>query len=219
MATIQTKYSIGDVVYYASTTTERKQHPCPDCKGTKRWSAMSPAGGEYSFVCPRCSTSYRSNNDMSLDYSSSVPVVQKLTVGSVQYNSAPLSYDSGARYMCRETGIGSGSIYDEGRLFETEAAAMAAATLMAAEANQTTEWIVKQYDKSLEISDYQIESAAMKLAQDAKSRAGSMLWNLSELFDKIAEANDKDEIIEAVEDYKRFDWERDKEKIKEESQS
>jgi hypothetical protein len=95
-------------------------------------------------------------------------------------------------------------------LFSTEEAAFESAKLQAAEANKTTDWIAKQYDKSLDISDYQIESAALKLAADAKSRAGSMLWNLSELFDKIGEAEGKDEILEAVEDYKRFDWESDK---------
>jgi len=152
---------------------------------------------------------------MSLDYSSSVPVVRQYTIGSVRHDSNERDGRSPTTYMCRETGIGSGSIYEEAKLFETEAAAMASAILMAAESNQTTDWIVKQYDQSLEISDYQIENAAMKLAQDAKSRAGSMLWNLDELFDKISEADGKDEIIEAVEDYKRFDWSRDKEKIKE----
>lgn len=215
MATIETKYSIGDAVFLASTTTERKQHPCPDCKGTRRWKAFSPAGGEYSFTCPRCSGSYRANSDMSLDYSSSVPSVRRLTIGSVRHDSNERSGRSQTTYMCHETGVGSGSVYDEDRLFETEAAAMAAATLMAAESNQNTDWIVKQYDQSLSISDYQIENAAMKLAQDAKSRAGSMLWNLSELFDKIAEADGKDEILEAVEDYKRFDWARDKAKVSE----
>lgn len=215
MAIIETKYSIGDVVYLASTTTERKQHPCPDCKGTKRWKALSPAGGEYSFACPRCSSSYRAGTDMSLDYTASVPSVARLTIGSVRHDSNERGNRSATSYMCRETGVGSGSVYDEARLFETETGAMAAAALMADEANQKTEWIVKQYDQALSISDYQIENAAMKLAQDAKSRAGSMLWNLSELFDKIAEADGKDEILEAVEDYKRFDWARDKAKVSE----
>jgi len=213
MATITTKYGIGDIVYLASTATERKQHPCPDCNGTRSWKAISPAGGEYTFTCPRCSGSYRANHDMSLDYSSSAPVVRKLTIGSVRHDSAERSGRSQTTYMCCETGVGSGSAYDEDRLFAAEASAMSSASLMAAEANQTTDWIVKQYNQSLAISDYQIENAAMKLAQDAKSRAGSMLWNLSELFDKISEADGKDEILEAVEDYKRFDWERDKTKV------
>lgn len=215
MAIIETKYGVGDVVFLATTMRERKQHPCPDCKGTRRWKALSPAGGEYSFACPRCSGSYRANDDMSLDYSSSAPAVQRLTIGSVRHNSDERHGRSPTTYMCLETGVGSGSIYDEDRLFDTEAAAMAAATLMASEANQTTSWIVKQYDKSLKISDYQIENAAMKLAQDAKTRAGSMLWNLTDLFEKIAEAEGKDEILEAVEDYKRFDWDQDKAKVSE----
>ena len=215
MAVIETKYSIGDVVYHASTTTERKQHPCPDCKGLRKWKAISPAGGEYTFACPRCSGSYRANRDMSLDYSSSVPVVRQYTIGSVRHDSNECDGRSSTTYMCRETGIGSGSTYEEAKLFETEAEAIVIATLMAAESNRSTDWIVKQYDQSLEISDYQIENAAMKLAQDAKSRAGSMLWNLTELFDKIGEAEGKDEILEAVEDYKRFDWDSDKSKVSE----
>jgi hypothetical protein len=210
MAVIETKYSVGDVVFLASTSIERKQHPCPDCNGSRRWKALSPAGGEYSFTCPRCSGSYRANSDMSLDYSSSVPAVRRLTIGSVRHDSAERDGRSPTTYMCLETGVGSGSIYDESKLFSTEEAAFESAKLQAAEANKTTDWIAKQYDKSLDISDYQIESAALKLAADAKSRAGSMLWNLSELFDKIGEAEGKDEILEAVEDYKRFDWESDK---------
>lgn len=36
---IETKFSIGDVVYYATTTTETKEHECPDCLGTRKWKA------------------------------------------------------------------------------------------------------------------------------------------------------------------------------------
>lgn len=212
MATIETKYSVGDLVYHASTATERKQHPCPDCKGTRKWKAISPAGGEYSFPCPRCGSGYRANREMSLDYSAHVPSVRRLTVGSVQYNSAPHSHDSATRYMCLETGVGSGSIYDERKLFETEDAALAAAEAMAALSNQTTEWIVKQYDQALEISDYQLESAALKIANDAQLKARAMVYGMEDLFGTIAEADSVDDIRQAVEDYKEYDWPRDKAK-------
>lgn len=212
MAVIETKYSVGDRVYFASTTTERKQHPCPDCNGTRKWKAISPAGGEYTFQCPRCGSGYRSNNDMSLDYTAHVPSVRGMTIGSVQYNSAPGSYDSGARYMCRETGVGSGSVYDEAKLFETEGEAMSAAEAMATLANQTTEWVVKQYNRTLEISDYQLENAALKLANDAVLKARSMLDNLNDLFGMIAEADSVEDIRDKVEEYKEYDWFRDKAK-------
>lgn len=210
MATINTKYSVGDAVYHAAITTEKFRHPCPDCNDTKKWRGLSPAGGEYEFPCPRCTARYRSDDTLSLDYSQYVPSVRRLTIGSVQYNSAPGHYDSGARYMCVETGVGGGSVYQEDSLFETEEAAQRAAEALAATSNKTTEWVVKQYDKSLSISDYQLDGGKIKLAKDQESRARSMLWNLEDLFGRIEEACDKEEILEEIENYKRWDWDRDK---------
>lgn len=213
MATIVTKYSVGDVVYRAGVTTEGKRHACPDCKGTLKWKAISPAGTEYEFACPRCTARYMHDRDLSLDYSEYVPLVSRLTIGSIQVNTAPGSYDHGNRYMCRETGVGSGSVYNEADLFPTEEEALAAAQISAATSNATTEWVVKLYNKTLEVSDHQLESAALKLASDKASRASSLLWNLNGLFDQIEEADGKDAILDAVNDYKNYDWERDKDKI------
>lgn len=211
MATITTKYSVGDKVFHAWTSTERKQHPCPDCKGARKWTAKSPAGSEYTFACPRCAASYNADRDLTLDYTASVPATKQLTIGSVQFNSLPSSYDHGARYMCCETGVGSGSVYNECDLFLTEAEALAAARIKADLANTETEWIVKLYNKSLKVSDYQLESATLQAAKEEKSRASSMLWNLGDLFSRIEEADDKDAILEAVEEYKKYDWPRDRE--------
>jgi hypothetical protein len=122
------------------------------------------------------------------------------------------SYDEGARYMCNETGVGSGAVYNETDLFPTEEEALGAAKIKADLANAKTEWVVTQYNKSLKVRDYQLESAALHLAKEEKSRASSMLWNLGDLFSTIEEADDKDAILEAVSDYKTYDWERDKEK-------
>lgn len=213
MAVIETKYSIGDVVFHAGTTTERKQHPCPDCKGEREWSAKSPSGGEYTFACPRCTARYLSDNDLSLVYAAHVPCVQRLTIGSVQFNSADGTWDSGARYMCQETGVGSGSVYGENKLFATEAEALAASEALASLANQEQKSIVELYNKTLELSDYQIEHAVMKAAKDYKSKIAGMFWNVSDLFAAIEEADDKDAILEAISDYKRFTWQRDKDKF------
>lgn len=215
MAVIETKYSVGDVVYHAGTTTTRKQHPCPDCKGERKWRALSPAGSEYEFACPRCSASYNSHRDLMLDYTAHVPHVQRLTIGSVQFNSADGSWDSGARYMCHETGVGSGSVYKESDLFETEEAALEVSHLLAAQRDKSLDWCAKLYDKTLEISDYQLENAMMKGAKDFKSRASSLLYNIADLFDTIQEAADRDAILEAVDDYKRYSWERDLQQLAE----
>ncbi|MBZ9894204.1 hypothetical protein LB545_07585 [Mesorhizobium sp. BR1-1-6] len=213
MATITTKYSVGDTVYRAGTTSERKRHPCPDCMGSHKWKAISPAGSEYEFSCPRCSAQYNSDRDLTLDYSAYVPSVERLTIGSIQVNTAPMSYDTGNRYMCLETGVGSGSVYNEKDLFETEEAATVAAQALADGQNTTVDWVVKLYNKSLKISDYQLENAALKLAAEAKSRASFMLWNLTDLFGRIEDAEDKEAILEAIKDYREYDWESDKKEI------
>lgn len=210
MATITTKYSIGDIVFFASTTVVQKQHPCPDCLGSRHWKATSPAGQDYDIACPRCSARYSSNDDLSLTYSASTPTVRRLTVGSVQYNSEKSGWDAGARYMCVETGVGSGSVYGENDLYPSEEEAQRQAEIKAALANSNTEWIAKRYDRTLYLSDYQFSNALTKAADDAKRRASSMIWHLEELFEKINEADDKDAILEAVDDYKRWDWEGDK---------
>ncbi len=36
MATIQTKYKVGDIVFLARAAREVRMHPCPDCNGTGR---------------------------------------------------------------------------------------------------------------------------------------------------------------------------------------
>lgn len=213
MATLTTKYSIGDVVYRSFTMTERKQHPCPDCLGSRKWKATSPAGGEYEFRCPRCAASYTSNNDISLWYTASTPAVQRLTIGSIQVNTAPSFDREGNQYMCHETGIGSGSVYYESDLHETEEAALLSAKAQADHNNATVEWIVKIYNKALEISDYELDNATLKLAKDKASNARSMLYGLNDLFERIKEDDStRETILEAVDDYKRYDWSRDREK-------
>jgi hypothetical protein len=214
MAVIETKYSVGDVVWHASTSTERKQHPCPDCNNTRKWKAVSPAGNEYEFRCPRCATRFQHNDILSLEYSSACPLVHKRTIGSVRHDSHKFGGGSETEYMCLETGVGSGNLYNEESLFASEAEALSAAQAMADKSNETTEWIVTLYNKTLELSDYQFENALIKQASDAKIKAGSLLWNLNDLFGTIDEAEDKDAILEAIDDYKKFSWERDKERAK-----
>lgn len=213
MATIETMYSVGDVVFHAGTTTQDKQRPCPDCNDTKKWAAVSPAGNEYTFSCPRCASPYRHHDELSLRYTAHVPFVRKLTIGSVQYNSHVGSWDSGARYMCVETGVGGGSVYAESDLFDNEAAALVAAEAKAAVADTTVPYVVQAYNRALEISDYQLENALLKKAKEKTSTAGQLLWNVNDLFDTIKEASDKEAIIEAVEYYQSYQRDRDIERL------
>lgn len=122
------KFSIGDKVFFVSTTTTTGRHDCPDCGGSKVWEAKSPAGQTIEMDCPRC-TRRHYDAGLSLDYTKSVPWVRELTIGSVRIDTAaekPISY------MCQETGVGSGSVYYEESLFSDRDYADAEAARMCA---------------------------------------------------------------------------------------
>lgn len=188
MATITTKYDIGDTVWYANITTETKQHDCPDCLGSREWSCTSPAGGTFPVPCPRCSAQYQSSDALNLKYSVWTPTARRLTIGSVRVDTS----DEGHQYMCRETGVGSGSIYRENTLFETEAEALASASAKAAANNaDATGWVAKQYDKTVKLSDYQLKDAEMEAA---KSRSSSALRAVSYLLEDLDEAVTLDDV-------------------------
>ena len=164
MATsITTKFGIGDTVYFASTEARRKQHPCPDCLGAKKWGVKSPAGRSYEVSCPRCSDNFQSERRLSLSYNQFEPLVAKMHIGQVR---ACVGGDGKTQYMCVETGIGSGSIYDEHRLFATEAEALLASAALATSQNADVPWVVAQYDASLKFCDYQLSDARLKAKED-----------------------------------------------------
>lgn len=199
MATITTKFSIGDTVYFATTIQVRKQHPCPDCLGSKKWAAKSPAGKDYQFACPRCSTAYMSDRDLSLEYTDVAPGAVKLTIGQLRAVSPSdddgNQWDGKNQYMCRETGIGSGQVYDERRLFETEEQALASAAVLAKEQKKNVPWIGELFNKALKISDYEINDAKVHEAQESQSR---FEWRVRDMLDAISYSDTVDEIKEAV---------------------
>lgn len=205
MTIIETKYGIGDVVWHATTVSETKTRDCPDCNGERKWSVTSPAGGEYSIACPRCAAPFMNDRDLSLKYQAHVPHARRLTIGSVKYDSHGHFSEPEPRkeYMCVETGVGGGNVYREDSLFLTEEEALCAAEKLAATVNSETPYIVKAFDKTLEISDYQLDSAALKLAKDQLSRWGGILWNVNDLFAEIGEAEGKDAIVDLIDDYRR----------------
>lgn len=193
MATIETKFSIGDVVYRSGIVTVTKHHPCPDCKGSTKWKAISPAGGEYEFRCPRCAASYQSNRDLSLAYSTFDPSVSRLTIGSVRVDTHD---ERGAnQYMCVETGVGSGSIYHEADLFHTKEEAEESAKAKAAAACVEVEWVAELYNKTLSLSDYELTSAE----REANSAAHSaVMSNIRNFFDDLEWSDDVTAMRDAV---------------------
>lgn len=196
MATITTKFSIGDTVYHASTKSENKQHPCPDCLGARKWQVKSPAGREYSISCPRCASTYMSDRDISLDYSVFAPSVRRLTIGQVRAQAG--GDDTKNEYMCRETGVGSGTLYYERDLFATEAEALEAADIKAKLQNAETPWVVEQYNKSLRVCDYQLSDASI---QAEKARLSNMRLTLNYLVEDIRNCISIEEVQREIEKF------------------
>jgi hypothetical protein len=129
------RYKIGDTVWRSYTEHTTEMLPCPDCLGTQTWKVITPAGTEMTAQCQRCenSTYLRSNakEDIpSLSVRKWMPRVRSLTIGSILIDT---SKDSDpVEYMCRETGIGSGSVYYESTLYSTREEALACAEAQAA---------------------------------------------------------------------------------------
>lgn len=168
MATITTKFGVGDIVYYANTTTESKSHPCPDCLGSRAWEAKSPAGGVFKVSCPRCDASYQSNRALNLKYSVWTGTARRLTIGLVRANAGG---DRGHEYMCHETGIGSGTLYYEDRLFDTEEEALRHAHGLAQVGNMDANgWVAQQYSETVKFCDYQLKDAEMEAAKSVGRR-------------------------------------------------
>lgn len=172
---IETKYSNGDKVYYATTRDESYREICAGGCADGR---LRIEGREMTVRCPDCNgRGYHLR-------AKAAPYAKLLTVGrvGVEITESPgcdyhmgeiLSTDGNGftnyspvvkreeRYMCIETGIGSGSVYPVEDLFPTEAEALERASV------KLVEWKKQQdeYDERREkerqrrLAEHQTEDA------------------------------------------------------------
>lgn len=118
MAKFETKFSIGDNVYVATSTYCGEEFPCSPCGAT---GCVTLEGERY--LCPKCKGAGRKTYDK-YKYAVGVDVVGKIACevtedGPVQTN-----------YMLRGTGIGTGTLWAEHRVFDTREGAQAACDRM-----------------------------------------------------------------------------------------
>lgn len=193
MGTLTTKYDVGQTVWYASTHSGKRTLPCPDCHGLKRWQAISPAGRGYLFDCPRCSRSYMSDRNLSLDVYDHKPYTQSVTIQQIGWDTHGAKPE--ATYMPWKS-PGGGSSYRESDLYPTEAEATAAAELKAAAYN--AHWLSRPdvFTGNLEVSDYQIDLAAAKAFEKAARDLGYDLQYLVE------------DLVEAATEASEYDWDK-----------
>jgi len=179
MAIIETKYAKGDVVYGATTVREQRRAKCPDCLETRKWIAKSPAGVDYELGCPRCSTGYLSDPNLSLTYLEEVGSVTKLTIGLVRFDGEC------AEYMAHETGIGSGSLWREDQLFNTEEEAKTYGDMLGKLNDAEREKHPQPMTKPPRVSDYNIGDARLEAARKENS---ALQWKVHDLLMEIREA-------------------------------
>jgi len=178
MAVIETKFGIGDRVWVAGRTTEKRQHPCPDCLGSRKWEARSPAGDVFEVACPRCGGGYQSNRSLSLDYSVYVPTARQMTIGQVRGFAGTADE---TEYMCHETGIGSGNIWRESVMFASKDEATAAAQAECDQLNADADhWVAQRYNETAKFADYQLKDASIQAAESSASMLGTRVGILLE---------------------------------------
>lgn len=119
MAIIETKYNIGDVVYSGHAHHTTSTIECPDCAGSKVIHVIFSGDRKEEVQCVTCKSCWGQSTGR-IEKSDVTVSVSRLTIGSVEYGK-----ERGARYMCDETGIGSGNIYYEDNIFVTKEGAEA----------------------------------------------------------------------------------------------
>lgn len=119
------KFKIGDVVYGAKSYKINKQIQCPDCLGKKVWEVRLPSGEEFTIPCSTCERGFEGCWGTVTKWVQS-PVIEELTIGSVRTNTEDKQHP--ISYMCKETGVGSGTIHYEEDLHSTRIEALKHAT-------------------------------------------------------------------------------------------
>lgn len=130
MATIKTKYNLKQVVYNAYCENSPYYVKCEDCDGTGYWEV---ANKDKKIGCHTCNKegSWR-NNPGKVTLYKYFPRVQELTIGQIR---ATIGKDAEVRYMCKETGIGSGTLWNEKSLTDNEEYAIEASKILAERKN------------------------------------------------------------------------------------
>lgn len=130
---LESKFNLGDVVFVAHADRDDEAVTCPECLGSRHWEVSSPAGNKMIVECPTCTYGYEVRGFVTKSVVR--PTVQLLTVGQIKYEEDHDKRDGSMtfKYMCHETGIGSGTVWAQDRLFSTHEAAMERALVFAAE--------------------------------------------------------------------------------------
>ena len=145
MAMLEIKYSVGDIVFSADVKITSKPITCPDCLGTGKCVVVLATQEKIDVDCLICNRERWQNDVGMFAYNIFTPNVEKLTIGQVSFE------NNQGRYMCVETGIGSGSVYNEIDLYDTEDKALEKAKLKTE--RKLKECAKRQFPKKYDFAD------------------------------------------------------------------
>lgn len=176
------RYKIGNHVFFPEVLVGTERLACPDCLGTLKWKAVLPSGAELELNCPRCNVLYSHNPLPELKQVAYTPVAKPLTIGSIRIDTAERDGQF-VHYMCQESGIGSGSVYREGQLFDSEEGALSVARFHCAE--RRTADVVRDLDLVKKFSDRGLNLGAWNFT-DARIEQEKLLqrkykWQLQDV--------------------------------------
>lgn len=110
---ISTIYSLGDRVVAGCSVSTSYWIPCPECDGT---GYHKVEGKDLRLRCTTCNSqgNWNATPGQVVEYKWA-PHIEHLTISQVRAEVSKKKTDH--RYMCEETGIGSGTVWAEGRLW------------------------------------------------------------------------------------------------------
>ena len=116
---LKPKFKIGQKVYavISKSDTRQKHIECEVCNST---GYVKVEGREENFICPVCHGRTETEH-YGYKY---IITLNKATIGKIDIQEYAPKYEnrhkSEIRYMLEETGVGSGTVWNEERLFATE---------------------------------------------------------------------------------------------------
>lgn len=114
MATLKTKYNLKDEVFNPYCVNEKYYITCEDCQGTGKWELKDSTKTIGCQTCSKDDNWYRTPGKV--EQYKYFARVNTLTIGQI---TATIGYKKEIRYMCKETGLGSGSLWSEKDLVTT----------------------------------------------------------------------------------------------------
>lgn len=139
---LKAKYEVGQKVFAVRKISDSRQKHI-DCEVCNSTGKVKIEGREEEYTCPCCNGRMETGH-FGYKYIIAYPQAKIGKVQIEEYAKKYRSYESKVSYMLEETGVGSGTVWREDRLFPTEK-----------EANEFCEKYISSdyYDKSVILKD------------------------------------------------------------------